>query len=160
MAKTIHCDNCGASMNADSDNAMAFCPYCGAALKQDETIYDYARFKAKHDEQVRKTVSAEKREDDRRTVKGAIIVFASLIALCALVIVIVRANKGSADARLEQLTTEVQQLIIDGNYDEAMVKVQGIRVEKDGWFDERYSRWENQRKDLIRLIEQKQRESN
>lgn len=160
MANTIHCDNCGANMNVDPDNPMQFCPYCGAALKRDETIYDYARFKAKHDEQVRQKMVAEKKEDDKRTFKWLMLFIAIPLLALVLLGVFQEVPKASEDSRLNALVEEVQQLIISGDYDEALTKAQGIRVEKDGWFDDRFSKWENQRKDLIKLIEQKQRESN
>lgn len=76
MTKTIHCDNCGANMNADSDKMMMFCPYCGAAFPKKDDILEYSRFKVKHDEEVRQRQVAEKQEAEKRNNRQFWIIFA------------------------------------------------------------------------------------
>lgn len=160
MSKTIKCENCGANMNIDTDNAMRFCPFCGNAMKVPEDYIDLAKFTMKHEETVRQTKTKEEAEDKKRTGKLVAILFGSIIGICALAIILVNVFHGNADAKLEKTVAEVQQLIINGDYDQALVMAQTIRVEKEGLFDERYNRWENQRKDIIKLIEQKKKETN
>ena len=159
MLKTIKCENCGANMNTDTDNAMRFCPFCGAAMQLPEDIVDLAKFTLKHEEKVRQKKVEEHIAEDKRSAKVVAIIFGSIFGVILLALALFYGLRGNADAKLEKLTAEVQQMILDGDYDQALIMAQSIRVEKEGLFDEHFNRWENQRKDLIRLIEQKKKES-
>jgi len=155
MTKTIKCENCGANMNTDTDNAMRFCPFCGTAMKLPEDYVDLAKFTLKHNETVRQRKVSEEKEDEKRSLKITGIIFGAIFAIIALIFIL----RGNIDAKLEATTAKVQQLILDRDYDQALILAQTIRVEKDGLFDPKYDRWENQRKDLIKIIEQKKKEA-
>lgn len=79
-ARLLHmkCQNCGANLDLDLDNLIAFCPYCGAKLmldidqlhqvliakevtKRDELKYDFELEKKKMD------IEEEKRNDKSST---------------------------------------------------------------------------------------------
>lgn len=157
MTKTIKCDNCGANMKTDTDNAMRFCPFCGNAIKMSEDYIDLAKYTMKHNENVRRQIVKENQEKEKRNNKQTIIEIICIILIiiaCGFLIAHVDPNR-----KCEQLVEKVQSLIIEENYDEAMLEAQKIRVEKRGLFDSQYDRWENQRKDLIKLIEHKRKES-
>ena len=155
MKKSIKCENCGAIMQTDTENELRFCPYCGYAMEMPEDIVGLAKFQMKHEENVRQQKVKEQKETDKHIMIGLAVFFGLVILTVAIIFI----SRGNTDAGLERTVAEVQQLIIEGNYDEALIRAQTIRVQKDGLFDERYSRWENQRKDLIKLIEQKKRVS-
>lgn len=146
-------------MQMDADNAMRFCPFCGAATKLPEDFVDLAKFTMKHEETVRQTKVKEKAESEKRTLKFAVIWFGAIFAIIGLTLFLTNNAERQTEVKLENIIAEVQQLVADGNYDEALLKAQTIRVEKDGLFDGNYRRWENQRKDLIRLIKKKQKEA-
>ena len=153
----VKCQNCGAMLMQNEEKSVLFCPFCGAELPKEEGAYDYSKFVLKHNEEVRQRMVEEEKKSDRRQW----LIFLAIFAAFGLAIYFGVVHPHNIRvAKLEATLQEVYTDINEGRYDEAMVKVQSIRVEKEGWFDERYSRWENQRKDLIRLIEQKQRESN
>lgn len=153
---TTKCENCGATLQIDTENAIKFCPYCGYALKLPEDMVDLAKFAMKHEEAVRQRKVEEKRKDDKRI--WMIIAIPFIVAILAVSIYFI--VRGNGDAKVDQIAVEVQQLIMDGDYDTALVKAQLIRVEKQGIFDDHYNKYENLRNDLIKLIEQKKRESN
>lgn len=157
MTKTIKCENCGANMGIDTDNAMRFCPFCGNEIKIREDFVDLAKYAIKHNEAVRQQIVKEKREDSKRNNKTFIIEITCFILI--LVVFGYLLTRVDPDMKCERLVEKVQQLIIDGKYDEALLEAQKIRVNKEGLIDERYNRWENQRKDLIKLIEQKKKEA-
>ena len=157
MIKTIKCENCGANMSMDTENTMRFCPFCGNAIKIPENYVDLEKFKAKHTEEVRQRIVKEKLEERKRDNKSTIITAICIVILiitCGFLIVQV-----DPDSKCERIVELIQQLIEKEDYDKALLEAQKIRVEKQGLFDSRFDRWENQRKDLIELIEQKKKES-
>ena len=153
--KTIKCDSCGANLNTDTDNVIQFCPFCGNAIKMPENCIDLAKFVIKHEESVRKQKVIEEKARDKQLAKIFAAIFGVAIIICAMYFIL----RGNNDSQLKKKVSEVQQMIIDENYDDALVAAQSIRVEKEGLFDSRYAYWENQRKDLMKLIEQKKKES-
>lgn len=158
MTKMVKCENCGANMNTDTDNAIRFCPFCGNAMKMPEDYIDLVKFQAKHNETVRQQMVKESIEYEKRDRKSTIITvicIAVVIAICGLVIAAV-----DPDMKCERIVNHVYQLINEGKYDEALLEAQKIRVDKEGLFDSRYDRWERQRNDIVKLIEQKKREAN
>lgn len=157
MTKTIKCENCGANMNTDTDNAMRFCPFCGNAIKLPEDYIDLAKFQAKHNEEVRKQIVKEQIESEKRNHKNTIVYGVCLIVIMAVIWYGI--TQTDPDMKCERIVNKVQQLLAEENYDGAILEAQKIRVEKNGIFDSRYDRWENQRKDLIKLIEQKKKVS-
>lgn len=157
MTKTIKCENCGANMNTDTENAMRFCPFCGNAIKLPENYVDLAKYTMQHKENIRRQMREEKLDDEKRDNKSTIILFICIaLVLVGIGYLFTRVDP---DMKCERLVESVQRLIREENYEDALLEAQKIRVEKSGLFDSRYDRWENQRKDLIRLIEQKKKES-
>ncbi len=68
----LTCDKCGASLNIDPDNRIAFCPYCGAKLLiNDESIriVDEARLREISLEEERQRRQWQKEDDERLAVK-------------------------------------------------------------------------------------------
>ena len=154
----IKCDNCGANLQTDTETAMKFCPYCGFGLKVSEDIVDLAKFKMKHDEEVRQRIVNEENAHSKRIVKRTIlIVIASLLAMAGMFYALFTIDE---DHKMDRLSNEVQKLILQGDYETASIKVEGIRVEKKSLFDDHFNKYENLRNDLKKLIEQKKRESN
>lgn len=152
----MKCESCGAVMNADGNRSILYCPYCGFSLKQPETAVDYAKFVLQHNEEVRQRIRKEKTEDEKRKNRSDwlwIVVWIMLLAASFAGI-----SYTNPERKLNNTVAHVQQLILEEKYEEALVEAQTIRVEKKSLFDSNYGRWENQRKDLIRLIEQKQKE--
>ena len=59
---------------------------------------------------------------------------------------------------LEQTVQEIQIDIENGDYDSALIKAHSLYMD-DGWSNESEQHWNDQRKALIKLIEQKRKES-
>ncbi len=145
-------------MRVNEDKPIMFCPYCGYALKLPENLVDLAKFQMKHNEEVRQRIVREEISNNKRIAKRTVlIVIASVLAMAAMFYVLFAIDE---DHKIDRLSNEVQQLILKGEYEEASIKVEGIRVEKKGLFDEHFNKYESLRNDLKRLIEQKKRESN
>ena len=155
MTAETKCKQCGGSVPTKGK----FCPFCGSAVPVPETEFDFKKFELEHKEAVRQQIAKEKSIQETKSNKGIaiyFICFALFILVVALAVIIPR---NAEDNRLNQTVAKVQQLIINGDLDQAIVEVETIRVEKDGLFDSRFSKWENTRNDLKKLIEQKRRES-
>ena len=159
MFMTIKCENCGGNLQQDSEKPVAFCPYCGVAVKQPEDLVDLAKFTMKHEEEVRQRQVQESKEKEKRDNKIGFIWFGLLFAICAILTIIMLVPRNNQKKSAEETTKKVQQLILEQKYDEALLEAQNIRITKDGLFDDEYYRWENQRKELIKIIEQKQKET-
>lgn len=153
----MKCENCGANMRAD--RRTKFCPYCGATIRQPDTVVDLEEVRANHAENMRVLEYQRKEKEDKNSNKLILGIFAGVILLLAIGFAIAFIPKANENNSLQKQVEKVQQLIVSGDYDAALVEAQTIRVEKRGLFDDHYSKWENQRKDLIRLIEQKKKES-
>jgi hypothetical protein len=61
------------------------------------------------------------------------------------------------DAKLNSTVVEIQQDIIEGDYDSALVKANGLRFDPEV-SEEKAKQWDEQREDLIKLIKEKKKE--
>lgn len=154
MAKEFKCENCGGNLKTDSEHRMQFCPYCGAAVKIPETAFDHEKFVLEHQEKVRQ----QKVKEDR---KGTFIII-GVLALVFIMLIIyntISDNEQKAKyANADQQIAKVQELISTGEYDQALIEAESIRVSKEGLLDWDYNKYESARKDLIKLIKEKQKE--
>lgn len=58
------------------------------------------------------------------------------------------------EAQLEKTVQEIQVDIANGDYDDALIKAQSLHMD-DNWSSESREHWDQQREDLIKLIEEK-----
>lgn len=154
---TVKCDNCGAVMRQNAKKPIAFCPYCGYSVKLPESSTDFERFKMEHNEEVRRRKFVEERlveKENNKSINRLFIGIAvALVFSMGLIFYLAYAPKN----KLENQVKKVQQLIADGDYETALIEAQSIRKDKDGLFDSEPAYWDNQRKDLIKLIETEKR---
>jgi hypothetical protein len=61
------------------------------------------------------------------------------------------------DAKLNSTVVEIQQDIIEGDYDSALIKANGLRFDPEV-SEEKAKQWDEQREDLIKLIKEKKKE--
>lgn len=155
MTAETKCKQCGGSVPTKGK----FCPFCGSAVAVPETEFDFKKFELEHKEAVRQQMVLEKDIREKKTNKGLIIFLICFVLFFLAIALAVIIPRRLEENRLNQTVAKVQQLIINGDLDQAIVEVETIRVEKDGLFDSRFSKWENTRNDLKKLIEQKRRES-
>ena len=155
------CPNCGNNVLVDRQHIAQFCSQCGAPLKIPETAFDHEKFVLEHEEKVRQRKVQEEREKERTDHKIGLIAFFSLIGLalfCFAISLIFTNASNQKYVKADKQIEIVQQLITAGDYDRALIEAESIRVAKEGLFDSKYSHYENTRKDLIKLIKEKQKE--
>lgn len=140
----FRCPKCGSTV-FEGDH---FCSACGNEFFKE----DWSTEKVELMKQ-RMVLDYDQKEKKRGGVFIVLAVIAALVLLFAMDLYYPTEEK-----KLEAIVTKVQELILQEDYETAMVEVQAIRVKKEGLFDSNYDHWENQRKDLIKLIEQKQKE--
>ncbi len=159
----MKCSACGGSIMIDEHRAILYCPFCGTKMPQKQDALDkiirHKEYTRQFEEEVRQRKVAEKRADEKEKDRSSKRLLVGLV--CALVVIfgfmfyMAYAPKN----KLENQVKKVQQLIAEGNYNLALIEAQSIRKDKDGLFDSEPAFWEQQRKDLIKLIEQKKKES-
>lgn len=158
----LKCPACGGTVNIDEDNAILFCPYCGAKMpqKQDslDKILKHKENTLKFKEEVRQRKVQEKIEDENRQHKSAkVAVFISIIALIAFGLVCYFGIQGENkdEAKLQALVSEIQVDLEAGNYDIALFKTEQLywpHSDLDG-----KQRWNKQREGLVKVIKEAQK---
>lgn len=160
-AISYKCPNCGNNVLVDRHHIAQFCSQCGTPLKIPETIFDHEKFVLEHEEKVRQTKVKEAREKektDRKHTNAFLLLCVGIIAAAFLYLHFnVKASK-QKNVKADQQIKIVQELMAAGDYDRALIEAESIRVAKDGLWDPDYKHYENARKDLIKLIKEKQKE--
>ena len=88
--ETTKCENCGASLQIDTENAMKFCPYCGNIVKAPDSKIEFEKYKMKHEEQVRQQIVKENREDSAKDIKTGIAIAIGGIIIGLLIMILPR----------------------------------------------------------------------
>jgi predicted RNA-binding Zn-ribbon protein involved in translation (DUF1610 family) len=156
------CPNCGNNLLVDREHIVQFCSQCGTQLKIPETLFDHEKFVLEHEEKVRQRKFEEEqiREKERaKTGRRGLFIILGVLGGCLLLLFLLTYQSEQKYIKADQQIAYVQQLISEGNYDRALIETESIRVAKDGLFDSKYKHYENARKDLIKLIKQKQKEA-
>lgn len=148
----MKCENCGATMQVTEHTK--FCPFCGEKIvipkSELEHEIDFAKYAMQHEEAVRQ--GKEKSSNKKLILSILLLMLIGALSIGAVYLV-------SEEVRADRLIKEVQQLIIQGDYDTAEVKVEGIRVDSQGSTADSYEKYESIRNELKNLIEQKKKES-
>lgn len=142
----MKCTNCGASIE-DDNGRLNFCPYCGSALPKQEDPNEFTKFVIQHDEKVRQKKVKESNQ-------GLLGLLAMVVVLALIYVFAFTIPHNRQVAELEALVIEIQNDIIEGRLDEAEVKTTRIRLDSYDSGSER-RKWDNQRKELEKLIKQK-----
>ena len=151
QTKDLNCPNCGAILKQDSDHRYLFCPFCGVEIpKEENEMIEFSKYVLKHEEEVRQRKVAEKAQEDRSSHRLLI----GLIIGLLLIFGFVSGRHYYQVHQLNQLVIEIQEDIVAGRYDEASVKVTRVRL-NDGFSGEETYKWNEQRKELEKLIKQK-----
>ena len=116
---------------------------------------EFSEIQKIYDEKM-KDVKKSKREKWGALV-GCIVFFVLIIGLCSIAIVYSESKSNKLDAKLNSTVVEIQQDIIEGDYDSALVKANGLRFDPEV-SEEKAKQWDEQREDLIKLIKEKKRE--
>ena len=155
----LKCPSCGGTIMLDEENAILFCPYCGAKMPQKQESLDkilkHREQTLKFKEQVRQQKVQEKTEAEAREKKSAgKVIIGCLIVLLALGVVIYFGIQGenNSEAELKALVSEIQADLEAGNYDIALFKTEQLYWPHSDTVGQQ--RWNKQREGLVKVIKE------
>ena len=176
------CTQCGATLTVDPSKDAAVCQYCGTAFIVANAINQYKIAHAdihadkvevhtkskteaaldymKERQKVRAEEKRAKAEADRKRLIKILPIYV-VVMVVVFVMIFVMNNKREKEATaeevaLQQTVEEVQTLINEGRYDEALVKANGVVFTT--YTGETKRKWDNTRRALIDTIETKMEE--
>lgn len=173
----LECPNCHASLDNDYGNeGIFFCKYCGQKMIVEElqnAEYDLKIRKMEMDHETAKIAMEQKsqnmkyaheRENNIIQNKRNIILFLLMIGMLVIIMVfsfLMTSSYGSEHKKrvkeLQEVESEVQEAIIAGNYDLAMIKVNQLRLD-DRYSSSQTEAWDAKREDYTELINKKMNE--
>ena len=170
----IVCPKCNASIQIDTTRDFCYCSYCGTKIYVDDdsiktininynhnyTKTDKAKIrKIEAEEHIREMEYAHAEREQSNKFKSELIVwiFWALIMFGGFGVLFMMANDAKKEqdkqiAYFEQLVTEIEQDIADGNYTEARNKANKIQYTADYSSDEE-KKWNKTRKRLLKEID-------
>lgn len=101
-------------------------------------------------------IDKEKKKNSRGFI-FAILGMVGVMILALGMIGIGRLSHNAKEKKLEQTVQEIQMDIINGDYDSALIKAQSLHMD-DNYSSDSKEHWDEQREQLIELIEQKKTE--
>lgn len=165
----LKCPNCGASLNISNDVDRCFCTYCGSPI----VLYDKTTIKEKTKRHVADTkVNIQSIKSDENKYKAELDykknTFINKIIILIVVFVIILdgfifggayINHLKKVNELKKLETEVVELINEGNYDLAKIKLTQMVLD-DRWSSDERDSWKTKKDEYSKLIELKESEQN
>lgn len=175
---SLKCNNCNAQLEVDVDNLQARCPYCGQKLlfdfdqielvlsEREKTKRSFNR-EAEITKRKKMEYDHESKEKDKEWSKKAISTVAIVLGALLMVFLYFYGITHMFDsdekehkeriAYLQQLEVEIDEAIINNDYDTARLKTFKLYLD-DNWSSEETATWDAKREAYIALIEEKQRE--
>lgn len=164
MAVYYQCPSCRTIIPDDPEKVMLVCGYCGTTITKTEEAGSIAAIKKekyKHDIARRKIDAKERaKEREDRNDRWLFISLASIIVFGLLLVTIVSYNSPPQEnqtAKLEALVLEIEQDVANGDYDTALLKANRVRWDGVGKTDAK--KWDEERKELIKLIKELQKKN-
>lgn len=160
---SIQCPNCKANIEMENGIDLARCSYCGAQIEitgQNHKIigarlisktidkhYDakQKKLEAKRLAEIEKQIKAEK---DRKIFLIASPIF---ILFFVLSFIFVKFSSDKEERELQELSTQVQADIDDGDYEKALAEANQIKY-TGNWSSEIEEKWDNTRETYIDII--------
>ncbi len=165
--RSITCPHCGGTLELQNDLDTFFCLYCGGKVvltELSDAAYD-ARVKIKemeHQERLQDKEYEFQKYKNKDKNKYFVLFFAVSIGLLMLSIsmMLLPSMKHNKKVKhLQQIENEVEQAIINENYDLAIIKANQLHCD-DGWSKEEHDSWDEKREFYIQLINSKQNSHN
>ena len=157
---SLKCENCGSNLEMDKAKRIQFCPYCGAKIVIPETSFDHEKTMAVFNEAVRQTIVKEEIEkekrENRKSARSTLFGVFLLVGLPLLVLGIVFGVYKYEEWKLENLSNNVQQYILEGRLDEAQMEASKIRLSMD-WSSDSKKKWDQIRENYIKIINEKKK---
>ncbi len=154
MSAVVKCEQCGHPFNPEKDNNR--CPYCGTELNTQKTAIDHEEFMAIHKEKVRQTMVKESRGEEIRSVLFPVILILILFSLFLIPVFVKSTNLKNEEKKLENLSNQIQQHILEGRLDEAQMEASNLRLVSN-WSSNAKEKWDRVREDYQKLIKEKQK---
>ena len=168
--KSLHCPNCGASIEDEDGLDTFFCKYCGYHIVlegQSKAAYE-AKVRVKHmehKERIQDKKDAQERyrmefkqKDERNTLLIVFGLFGAIIAICFIVQFF---GNAGAKRQEKELQATVEQIMVDidnGDFASAYVKANTLYWD-DSWTSEGEEKWDATRKEVIKQIEEAEKKA-
>ena len=174
----MNCNNCGAQLDIDLDNLNAYCPYCGKKLlisidqlgsvlaerERTKRTLGKEEYKIKREQILCDHISREEDKAWKRRVIGVIAGITGIVVLFLVVYILRWFNSYSEEKKhneqvdyLEQLETEIDEAILQEEYDTALLKANKL-YGNDKLSKKETATWDAKRETYLSLIDEKKRE--
>ena len=161
--KSIKCPHCGSSLELQDGLDTFFCLYCGGKVTLtglSDAAYE-AKVKIKemeHQERLKDKEYEFKKHSDKFNNKLLVCILLFWIVLLAISIIVPEIKSKQAIAQLTQIESELEQAIINEDYDLALIKANQLRCDDNLEKAER-KKWDEKRESYIQLINSRQKEN-
>ena len=163
--KSLFCPNCGASLEVEDGLDTFFCKYCGYKILlqgQSKAAYD-AKVRVKHmehKERLQEKRDAQERyrmefkqKDERRTLAIVFGIFGAIIAMCLIISAVGNAGAKKQERELQAIVDQIMIDIENEDFAAAYVKANSLYWD-DSWTSEGEDKWDATRKEIIKQIEE------
>lgn len=168
--KSLFCPNCGASLEIEDGLDTFFCKYCGYRIMlqgQSKAAYD-AKVRIKHmehKERLQEKRDAQERyrmefkqKDERRTFAIVFGVLGAIIAMCLIISAVGNAGAKQQEQELQDIVDQIMIDIKNEDFAAAYVKANSLYWD-DSWTSEGEDKWNATRKEIIKQIEEAEKEA-
>ena len=163
--KSLFCPNCGASLEVEDGIDTFFCKYCGYKILldgQSDAAYE-AKTRIKymeHKEKLQEKRDAQERyrmEFEQKDERHYFCIMGIIIAIGLIIIAVGNLKAKSQDRKLQATVNQIMTDIKNKDFAEAYVKANSLYWD-DSWTSEGEDKWDATRKEIIKQIEEAEKE--
>lgn len=168
--KSLHCPNCGGTIETEDGLDMFYCKYCGHKIvleSQSPAAYK-AKTKIKrmkHEEKLQDKQNAHERYKMEFEAKqqniGLFIALGLLVTGLLIIFIFIICGNASVARQEKELQSIVDEIMIDieeGDFDEAYIKANSLYWD-DSWTSEGEQKWNKTRKEILKQIKEAEKEA-
>lgn len=168
--KSLHCPNCGATLDIEGGLDTFFCKYCGHKILlegQSRDAYE-AKVRVKHmehEERLQDKRDSHERfkmefeqKDQRKTLLIVFSILGAIIVLCLIISLFGNAGVKRQECELQAIVDQIMIDIENEDFAEAYVKANSLYWD-DSWTSEGEEKWDAIRKEVIKQIEEAEKKT-